>query len=44
MGEGLAADAVARVKELEKMRDDGLITEAEYDSRRAEIIEQIKKL
>ena len=44
MGEGPAADAVARAKELEKMRDDGLITEAEYDSKRAEIIEQIKKL
>ena len=44
MGQGPAADAVSRVKELEKMRDDGLITEDEYNSKRSEIIEQIKKL
>jgi uncharacterized membrane protein len=44
MGQGPAAEAVSRVKELEKMRDEGLITEDEYNSKRAEIIEQIKKL
>lgn len=44
MGQGPAADAVARVKELEKMRDDGVITDKEFDSKRAEIIEEIKKL
>ena len=44
MGQGPAADAVSRVKELEKMRDEGLISEDEYNSKRSEIIEQIKKL
>jgi hypothetical protein len=44
MGQGPAADAVARVKELEKMRDSGVITDDEYESKRAEIIEQVKKL
>ena len=41
MGQGPAADAVSRVKELEKMRDDGLITEDEYAAKRAEVLRRL---
>ncbi|NJN17259.1 MAG: SHOCT domain-containing protein [Oscillochloris sp.] len=43
-GEGLAAagsGAAARLAELKKMRDQGLITETEYEAKKAEILERL---
>jgi hypothetical protein len=42
LGEGPDADAVAKVIELQKMRDSGEITDAEFHSRRSAIIEAIR--
>jgi hypothetical protein len=36
-----AADAAARLRQLQSMLDEGLITQEEYETKRAEIIEKM---
>ncbi|HYI33321.1 MAG TPA: SHOCT domain-containing protein [Glaciibacter sp.] len=38
---GSSPDAVERIHRLGQLRDDGLITDAEYDEKRAELLDRI---